>query len=57
MASKLFAAATIILVSLIIGLAFINLIIGCGQTMFYEDGTWETLDCLLLPYEPTAGTW
>ena len=57
MVSKLFAAATIILVSLIIGLACINILIGCGQTVYYQDGTWETLDCLFIPYETAQGEW
>lgn len=57
MVSKLFAAATIILVSLIIGLACINILIGCGQTVYYQDGTWETLDCLFIPYETDQGKW
>ncbi len=57
MISKLFAAAFIVLVSLVFGLAFINLMIGCGQIVYYQDGTWETLDCLFIPYETAQGKW
>ena len=57
MISKLFAAAFIVLVSLVFGLAFINLMIGCGQIVYYQDGTWETLDCLFIPYETAQGEW
>ena len=57
MISKLFAAAFIVLVSLVFGLAFINLMIVCGQIVYYQDGTWETLDCLFIPYETAQGEW
>jgi hypothetical protein len=57
MLSKLFAVGLIIVVSLIIGLALLNLMIGCGQTVYYENGTWETLDCLFIPYETAKGEW
>lgn len=57
MLSKIFAVALVALVSLIIGLALLNFMIGCGQTVYYENGTWETLDCLFIPYEPAKGEW
>lgn len=57
MVSKILAVALIAVVSLVIGLAFFNLLIGCGETVYYDNGTWETLDCLFIPYEPANGEW
>ncbi len=30
---------------------------GCGETTYYADRTWETNDCIFIPYEPVSGTW
>ena len=57
MVSKVCAVGLIIVVSLIIGLAFFNLLIGCGETVYYDNGTWETLDCLFIQYEQAKGEW
>lgn len=57
MLSKLFAVGLVIVVSLIFGLALLNLMIGCGEIVYFENGTWETLDCLFIPYEVEKGEW
>lgn len=57
MVSKVCAVGLIFVVILIIGVAFFNLMIGCGETVYYDNGTWETLDCLFIPYEPAKGEW
>lgn len=57
MVSKVCAVGLILVVILIIGVAFFNLLIGCGETVYYDNGTWETLDCLFIPYEPAKGEW
>jgi len=57
MLSKLFAVGLVIVVSLIFGLALLNLMIGCGEVVYFENGTWETLDCLFIPYEVEKGEW
>ena len=57
MLSKLFAVGLVIVVSLIFGLALLNLMIGCGEVVYFENGTWETLDCLFIPYETEKGEW
>ena len=38
-------------------LILINLAAGCGEVIYHADGTWETGECWLIPYEPTAGEW
>ena len=44
-------------ISILFGLGLLNFLIGCGQTVYYENGTWETLDCLFIPYETAQGQW
>ena len=57
MLSKFFLVCAIIVFTCIFGLAIVNAAIGCGQTVYHDNGTWETLDCLYIPYETKTGFW
>lgn len=57
MMSKVLLTLLVLAIGLLFGLGLLNWLIGCGETVYYEDGTWETLDCLYIPYETTRGTW
>ena len=41
----------------LIMLVFIEFMVGCGSKNYYNDGTWETMPCVFIPYETTTGTW
>tara|TARA_B100000073_G_scaffold143452_1_gene118043 strand:+ start:796 stop:1050 length:255 start_codon:yes stop_codon:yes gene_type:complete len=41
----------------LIMLVFIEFMAGCGTKTYYNDGTWETMPCVFIPYETTTGTW
>ena len=30
---------------------------GCGEVIYYPDGTWKNGECVFIPYEPKSGTW
>jgi hypothetical protein len=38
--------------SAMISIVLINWMIGCGETFYNADGSWETGSCFLIPYEP-----
>tara|TARA_R100001443_G_scaffold2698_1_gene8824 strand:- start:1091 stop:1282 length:192 start_codon:yes stop_codon:yes gene_type:complete len=38
-------------------LVFIEFMAGCGMKAYYDDGTWETMPCVFIPYETTTGIW
>lgn len=41
----------------LIAFVLINWAMGCGEVFYYPDGTWQTGECFLLPYEVARGTW
>jgi len=41
----------------VFALVLINWAMGCGEVFYYANGTWETGECLLIPYEVQRGTW
>lgn len=42
----------IAIASSIFAVVMINWMIGCGEPIYYPDGSWETGSCFLVPYEP-----
>lgn len=30
---------------------------GCGETVYFQNRTWMTGECLFIPYTSTVGTW
>lgn len=54
-------ALFVVLVSLagvfLFALVLINAAMGCGETFYYPNGTWETGECFLIPYTPVSGEW
>jgi len=49
------ALGSLILIAIasgMISIILINWMIGCGEPIYYPDGSWETGDCFLIPYEP-----
>ena len=49
------ALGSLILIAIgsgIFALVMINWMIGCGERIYYPDGSWETGSCFLIPYEP-----
>lgn len=49
------ALGSLILIAIgsgMIALVLINWMIGCGEPIYYPDGSWETGSCFLIPYEP-----
>ena len=45
------------IIYLLLGLILVNLAMGCGEVIYFENGTWETGECWLIPYETTQGSW
>jgi len=41
----------------VLALGLINFLIGCGEPIYYPDGTYETGRCFLINYEPVEGSW
>lgn len=33
----------------------VNWFMGCGEVMYFPDGSWKTGECWLIPYEPVSG--
>ena len=46
-----------ILMYAIIIVCVFEFMVGCGERTYYPDGTWETNECLFIPYEPVSGRW
>ena len=42
----------ILVASAMISIVLVNWMIGCGEMIYYPDGSWQTGDCFLIPYEP-----
>lgn len=42
---------------LMVMLVLIEFMAGCGERTYHADGTWETNECVFIPYEPVRGTW
>jgi hypothetical protein len=40
-----------------ISLVLAEWVVGCGEVAYYPDGTWKTMDCIVLPHEEKSGTW
>jgi hypothetical protein len=34
-----------------------EIMVGCGEPNYHQDGTFTTQSCLVIPYEPTTGRW
>lgn len=41
----------------LIVLVVLNFLMGCGEVFYFNDGTWETGECFIIPHEVTRGTW
>jgi len=49
---KLVTQLVIILIfSALFSVIAINVAIGCGQRIYYPNGSWETGSCFLIPYK------
>ena len=49
---KLMIQLVIILIfSALFSVIAINVAIGCGQRIYYPNGSWETGSCFLIPYK------
>ena len=35
----------------------LNWVSGCGQAIYYPDGTWRTGECFFISHEPKTGVW
>lgn len=46
-----------ILMAFFIALLVLNLMMQCGEPIYFSDRTWTTGECLLIPYTPVSGTW
>lgn len=51
------AFAILTLCSALIALLLAEWVVGCGEIAYYPDGTWKTIDCIVLPHEERSGTW
>ena len=51
------AFAILTLCSALIALLLAEWVVGCGEIAYYPDGTWKTIDCIVLPQEERSGTW
>ena len=51
------ATAAICVISLTITIVLVEFLAQCGEKTYYEDGTWETNECVFIPYTTTTGTW
>ena len=38
-------------------LAAAEYLVGCGEPIYYANGTYTTNECLFIPYTPTSGRW
>jgi len=41
----------IVIFSTLFSVIAINVAIGCGQRIYYPNGSWQTGSCFLIPYE------
>ncbi len=46
-----------VLFGLFMGVIVVEWLVGCGEKIYYADGTWVTGECVFVPYETTTGEW
>ena len=47
----------ILLAYAVFTVAIVEFMVGCGERTYYPNGTWETNECVFIPYEPVKGEW
>ena len=40
-----------------LGFLLMEWAIGCGEISYFSDGTWQSNNCFLLPFEVKSGLW
>ncbi len=45
------------ILGLLIGVIFLEWMVGCGQVTYFADGTWATNECIWAGREMQTGTW
>jgi len=54
---SIFIGLVCIGLAFLFALVFINFLMGCGEIFYFNDGTWATGECFIIPHEVTRGTW
>ena len=41
----------------VMAIVMAEIMVGCGEPNYHQDGTFTTEECLVIPYEPVQGRW